>query len=102
MQRSAFLTMANNLREECRFGSVWSAEIFESLTDLHHYPKGTVLLYKEHWGEKEVRVTIEGPTYKDLWAAGERAILESGDLHHIYIELFEFNKDGELELTTGS
>lgn len=91
-----------DLREEFRLRSIWSADNFDAPTDAHPFEGTTELLYWSHWGPKPVRVTIEGPTYRDLWEAAEDAINASGDDHHIFIEAFRFNKEGELEMITGS
>jgi hypothetical protein len=49
-----------------------------------------------------VVVEIAGNTWLDLWQAADTAIRKSGDSHHTFIEGFHMNKQGQLELSTGS
>jgi hypothetical protein len=44
---------------------------------------------------------VGGNTWLDLWKAAESVISQSGT-HHRYIEDFQINTDGTIELTTGS
>lgn len=67
--------------------------------------EGKTIVYKVHWGDKEVCHVIEGPTWGDVYKAADRCIRESGDEHHIFIENLdemEFDENGEMELWTGS
>lgn len=67
--------------------------------------EGKTVVYKVHWGDKEVRHKIEGPTWGDVYIAADRCIRESGDDHHVFIENLdenEFDENGEMELFTGS
>jgi hypothetical protein len=53
------------------------------------------------FGPYDVTVPVKGKTWGDVWVAADKAIVESGDLHHIYIEGFDV--DGNtLYLRTGS
>lgn len=82
--------------------SVWS--IF-TVRDFHEVPyQCTTLIYKDHWGPLPVRITFERPpTWADLWEGCEKAIRQSGDHHHIYIERISLRNDGKvMYLTTGS
>lgn len=44
---------------------------------------------------------VAGDTWLDLWKAAESVVMQSGT-HHRYIEDFEINNDGTIDLTTGS
>jgi len=83
------------------FKSIWSVH---EVSDLNTPFAGTAthLLYKDHWGEFEVLVPINGNTWVDLWSAAEEAIKKSTDDHHIFIEAFISGDDGILVLSTGS
>ena len=99
---SEMIDFCLDLRMEYGFNSIWSADYFDSPADAHPFAGETELVYKVYFGKGEVRVPINGPTVKDFWAAAEAAINASGDGHHIFIEAFEVNPFGELELYTGS
>lgn len=61
------------------------------------------VVYKVHWGPDNVEVPIEGNTMAGLMIAADKAIILSGDKHHVYIEGFEWNaQDRTYELFTGS
>jgi hypothetical protein len=88
--------------EQNGFDAIWSMYEIGSCLQKHRYTVGTELVYAVHWGPETVRVPIEGDTYLDLFRAADQAIKLSGDQHHVFIECFEVNEDGELELSTGS
>lgn len=83
--------------------SIWSMHEIKDLRASHPWPEHQLVTY-QGWGEGEVKVRIEGPLWKDLWVAADKAILASGDGHHIFIEGFSQSKtrDFELCLSTGS
>lgn len=90
------------ISDENGFKSIWSVS---GVTDLNAPFAGgaTHLLYKDHWGKEPVVVPIEGNTWVDLWRAAEKAIDQSGDTHHIFVESFRPGvKPGFLILGTGS
>ena len=64
------------------------------------------LVYKDHWGhERAVSIPLPGGNLKwwDLWSAADKAIIESDDIHHVFIEDFQKSTDGKtLFLRTGS
>jgi len=61
------------------------------------------IVYNQHWGEQEVTIEADSPTYKDLWHLADKLIRHSGDEHHIYIENFRHNAERNVwELSTGS
>lgn len=77
--------------------SVWSMNEVKDLRAPHPWPEHQLISY-QGWGEGEVKVRIEGPLWKDLWVAADKAILASGDTHHIFIEGFYQSKTRDLEL----
>jgi hypothetical protein len=62
------------------------------------------LVYKNHWGSSPAIIELgKGEkTWGELWHAADKAIRQSGDEHHIFIESLAVNFDGDLELDTGS
>ena len=68
-----------------------------------HGVDGYTLRYAVHFGKNPVETVIQGSSALDLWAAADRLIHESGDLHHVFIEAFMFTaKPNVIELVTGS
>jgi len=63
-----------------------------------------MLRYKEHWGhDKDLAIPIPpSPSWFDLAVAADRIIEMSGDTHHVFIENFRQDDDGNLWLETGS
>lgn len=83
--------------------SIWSMYEVDNLHEPHPYGKDAKIVYTEHWGkgDKTDAYPIEGDTWGDVYRAANRAIAESGDEHHVFIE--GFVKKGEaLHLVTGS
>lgn len=67
--------------------------------------KGTslTLLYDIHWGGFDVKIALpDNPTWNDLLEAGDKAICQSTDFHHVFIEHFEQINATTLRMTTGS
>jgi hypothetical protein len=83
---------------------VWSIYEVEDLGQPHPYKGAMQICYRDHWGDEPVFRAITGTTWADLYAAADRAILESGDQHHIFIERFKPNPAEPLQLIlqTGS
>lgn len=80
----------NGIRREEGFGSVWSMWTTDEWTDMKDVsgiPVGTVIRHCDAWG-KITMATIEGETWLDVWKACNKAIVESGDTFHIFIENF--------------
>lgn len=105
--RSAFdrkCSYYSDIRDESKFRTVWSIYEVEDMYEAHPYTGATTLVYKDHWGDKPVSVEIQGNRWIDLWRAANTAILQSGDQHHIYIEIFNPSKEdaATLILHTGS
>jgi hypothetical protein len=95
----------DTLKDRNEFRSVWS--IYE-VKDMYEFSglEAENLVYKDHWGHEQA-VTVPLPagklTWWDLWSAADKAIIESDDSHHIFIEDFKKSKDGKtLFLRTGS
>ena len=90
------------------FKTVWSIYDEDGYGEIkfgndHPFGENAVIRHKcDVFGPYDVTVPIKGKRWGDVWAAADKAILESEDLHHIYIEGFEVNDAGELELVTGS
>lgn len=84
------------------FTAIWSIYEIASCLEKHPYVGHKEIVYSTHWGEEDVRVPIDGDDYLALFRAADQAIRLSGDQHHVFIESFTVNKNGELELDTGS
>ena len=85
-----------------RFKSVWSIFEVNNIFDLSGL-RGETLRYGDHWGTGTVVIPLPGGTLQwwDLWVAAEKAIEQSGDQHHMFIEAFR--KEGnDIYLSTGS
>ena len=91
-----------NIRKTNKFRSVWS--MYEVL-NIHELSglSGETLRYGDHWGEGAIVIPLPGGELQwwDLWVAAEKAINESGDNHHMYIEYFR-KKGNDIYLSTGS
>jgi hypothetical protein len=83
--------------------SVWSNDDCTDFTAIP-FPDARILEYDGGWGKAcEKRFTqTTGPTWAQIWKAADELIKESDDLHHIYIESVELNKDGHIEFSCGS
>jgi hypothetical protein len=83
--------------------AVWSIFEVNNLSDRHPFHGATKVHYKDHWG-KPVTKDIVGATWAALYVAGNAAIRDSGDTHHIYIEEFKPSKEDAsvLIMQTGS
>ena len=55
--------------------------------------------YDGGWSKPVKGEIIENPTARDLWLAADRAVLRSGDRHHIYLEIVSKTKmDGDVQV----
>jgi hypothetical protein len=92
----------NSIQTTNRFKSVWSVYEVTNMFDLSGL-SGETLRYGDHWGEGTVVIPLPGGilSWWDLWVAAEKAIEQSGDQHHMFIEHFR-KKDNDIYLTTGS
>jgi len=95
----------DNIRETNKFKSIWSMYEVLNVHDLSGF-EAKNLVYKDHWGhERAVTIPLPGGNLQwwDLWVAADKAIVESEDQHHVFIEDFQMSKDGKtLFLRTGS
>ena len=95
----------DTIRDRNVFKSVWSIYEVNNIYDFSGL-QAEKLVYKDHWGhEKAVTVPLPAGnlTWWDLWFAADKAIIESEDTHHIFIEDFQKSEDGKtLFLRTGS
>lgn len=92
----------SKIAEEHNFISTWS--IYETSIDLENEQFPHKLAQISYQG---VVKTFDKPiklSYLDLWHIANQLIVESKDLHHIYIECFKpvHGKKGHFELITGS
>ena len=95
----------DTIRDRNMFKSVWSIYSVDNIFEFS-YLEAENLVYKDHWGHDQA-VTIPLPvgklTWWDLWFAADKAIIESDDKHHVFIEDFQKSSDGKtLFLRTGS
>ncbi len=89
-------------RMACGFKSVWS--IFHEDVQFgqdHPYGENLYIHYHSYGAPTANVVKVLGSRWGDIYNACDRAIRESGNLHHIYIEGFE-QKANKLHLSVGS
>jgi len=95
----------DKIKDDASFKSIWSIYEISSMYDLSNL-EAENLVYKDHWGhERAVSIPLPGGNLKwwDLWYAADKAIIESDDKHHVFIEDFQKSPDGKtLFLRTGS
>lgn len=91
----------DNIRKENDLCSVWSVAGCDSIESAHPFTHCKTVVYRDHWGDKEVSARIEGTSYLDVWKACDKCIRESGDRHHVFIEGFRCRGD-TVVLITGS
>jgi hypothetical protein len=94
----------HSVRDTLGVSAIWSMYEVEDLEQPHAFEGATTLIYREHWGEKEIKIGLKGNTWSALYAAADAAIKASGDEHHVFIENFTpvSNQPGVLVLETGS
>lgn len=95
------------LQDTNDFLTFWSMHEIADMDADHPYTGASQLRYEymsshSRWQPGSVVVDIRGTKWMDLWDAANRAVLESGDDHHIFIESFKWDQDGILSLSTGS
>lgn len=88
------------------FTSIWSMyDDFVSFDEVV-FDDGIIVEYDvdDYWGNGKINIAAqEGKvTKRDLWRLAEQVIVESGDEHHVYIELFKPLRPGVVELWCGS
>ena len=96
--------MADSVKELYGFeNSIWSIYEIESFEDKSSVPSGSKLI--SYYSGKSIFVTVEGPTWLDLWEATDKLIGLTKDLHgdHIFIEKYFKSKiDNFYEVSLGS
>lgn len=94
----------SDVAEELGLKSIWSVYEVDNLSDRHPFEGADRVVYKDHWGGKPVQCSINGLTWAALYVAADACIRDSGDDHHVFIELFRPSKDDPrtLILSTGS
>jgi hypothetical protein len=90
--------------KELSLSSCWSLYEVADLHQPHPFPDAVQVVYRDHWGPKEICIGIRGSTWADLYRAADQAIAQSGDRHHVFIEEFRPNpqEPRQLMLSTGS
>jgi len=94
----------NNVREALGAQAVWSIGDVVDFTEVAFPETIKTIYYNLHWGSGgPVSITVNkaGLTWLDLYVLADALIIDSGDLHHIYIESF-IKKGNDLYLYTGS
>jgi len=96
--------LADHVKSECHFKSIWSMYEVGDFYAKHPFTGAEVVAYKDHWGDEPVSVAIPGDRWIDLWRAADECISLSGDEHHVFIERFrQYGSDNTvLMLSTGS
>jgi hypothetical protein len=94
----------NQFKQKCDFSSTWSMYEVTDMGLMHKYQYAHTVRYAAPWGRKTINVPIDGICWVDLWAAADKAIAQSGDDHHVFIEDFQVDKKDNsiLLLSTGS
>lgn len=84
--------------------SVWSIfEVIDNMKDIAVKGSGLKLLYDIHWGDSPVSIDLPNdPTWMDLALAADKAVKQSGDKHHVFVEDFKMNDKKTLRMYTGS
>jgi len=86
----------------CGFKAIWS--IFHEdvkFGNEHPFGDNVVVVYQSYGDPNVQRVKVLNNRWGDVYNAADRAIRQSGNMHHIYIEGFE-QKGNELHLSVGS
>ena len=95
----------DKIKTDACFKSIWSIYEISSVYELSNL-EAENLVYKDHCcPEQAITIPLPGGNLKwwDLWSAADKAIIESADTHHVFIEDFQKSKDGKtLFLRTGS
>jgi len=91
------------VQEQLGLSAIWSIYEVDNLNERHPFEGATKVHYKDHWG-KPVTKEINGGTWAALYVAGNAAIRDSGDDHHVFIEQFAPSKTDAtvLIMQTGS
>lgn len=94
----------SQVKQELGLDSIWSIYEVDNLSDRHPFEGATQVVYKDHWGKGDIVVPVNGSTWAALYVAGNAAIRDSGDSHHVFIEQFKQSSINPqiLFMTTGS
>lgn len=94
----------NQVKKELGLDTIWSIYEVDNLSDRHPFEGATQVVYKNHWGKGDIVVPVNGSTWAALYVAGNAAIRDSGDNHHVFIEQFKQSSINPeiLFMTTGS
>ena len=91
----------DQVKTDLGLSAIWSIYEVDNLSDRHTFEGVTRVVYKDHWGSRQVSTEINGATWAALYVAANACIRDSGDDHHVFIE--NFKKFGDtLVLSTGS
>jgi len=107
---NSYFAYCDKIAATNHFETIWSISDID-LEAPHPFANAKFVRYKtsyfwrdfSHENETDIilRKAIPGPTWLDLWRVANALIIETGDLHHIYIEAFA-PSDDSLNLITGS
>lgn len=97
--------MAQNIGKNNNFNhTIWSMYEVNNFEDKSSVPVGAKL--RSYYSGKDFTVTVEGPTWIDLWKATDKLISMTENLHgdHIFIEGYFKAKDEDniYEVSLGS
>lgn len=95
-----------NYQKQYKLRSVWSMYNVENL-DAFSGIVADELVYRNHWGDKPVHIPLRkgDVTWGELYHAADKAIRQSGDDHHVFIERLTVHQGPNgpyVELNTGS
>jgi len=89
-------------KRACGFKAIWS--IFHEdvkFGNEHPFGDNVIVVYQPYGDSNVQKVKVLNNRWGDVYNAADRAICQSGNLHHIFIEGFE-QKGNELHLSVGS
>ena len=69
--------------------ALWSADNDLDVINNKEFSNRLVVIleYNIHWGKSTVRTVRHGPvTYQDVWKMCDELIVQSDDLHHVFVE----------------
>lgn len=91
------------LQEFLGMQTIWSIFTVDDFRKIP-FPEAEVVTYDGGWGRSGSIVLETWATWADLWAAADKLIAQSGDLHHIFIERISRSKEDPtvLVIETGS
>ena len=101
--RDNIFNVSRNIAKNNNFKhSIWSIYDVENFEDKSPVPVGAKL--SSYYSGKDFTVTVEGPTWLDLWKATDKLIASTEDMHgdHIFIEQYNKISDNVYEVSLGS